>query len=46
MIGPFFNDEYSDVYFALYALEAEHLPHRQQVQMAEAMRQDFLRLPG
>lgn len=46
VIGPFFNDEYSDVYFALYALEAEHLPHRQQVQMAEAMRQDFLRLPG
>ena len=35
VIGPFFNDEYSDVYFALYALEAEHLPHRQQVQMAE-----------
>ncbi|MBJ2254208.1 efflux RND transporter permease subunit [Pseudomonas sp. MF6784] len=46
VIGPFFNDEYSDVYFALYALEAEHLPHRQQVQMAEAMRQDLLRLPG
>ncbi|MBN0977275.1 efflux RND transporter permease subunit [Pseudomonas hygromyciniae] len=46
VIGPFFNDEYSDVYFALYALEAEHLPHRQQVQMAEAIRQDFLRLPG
>lgn len=46
VLGPFFNDEYSDVYFALYALEAEHLPHRQLVQMAEDMRQDLLRLPG
>lgn len=46
VIGPFFNDEYSDVYFALYALEAEHLPHRQQVQMAEALRQEFLDLAG
>lgn len=46
VIGPFFNDEYSDVYFALYALEAEHLPHRQQVQMAEDLRQGFLNLPG
>ncbi len=45
-IGPFFNDEYSDVYFALYALEAEHMPHRQQVLMAEDLRQRFLRLPG
>ena len=46
VIGPFFNDEYSDVYFALYALEAEHLPHRQQVQMAEELRQGLLNLPG
>lgn len=46
VIGPFFNDEYSDVYFALYALEAEHLPHRQQVQMAEQLRQGLLNLPG
>ena len=44
--GPFFNDEYSDVYFALYALEAEQLPHRQLVNMAEDLRQGFLRLPG
>ncbi|MDH4557843.1 efflux RND transporter permease subunit [Pseudomonas sp. BN417] len=46
VIGPFFNDEYSDVYFALYALEAEQLPHRQLVQMAEDMRQSLLGLPG
>ncbi|NWE29034.1 efflux RND transporter permease subunit [Pseudomonas gingeri] len=46
VIGPFFNDEYSDVYFALYALEAQDLPHRQQVQMAENLRQGLLNLPG
>ncbi|OWJ92512.1 MFS transporter [Pseudomonas sp. A46] len=46
VVGPFFNDEYSDVYFALYALEAEQLPHRQLVRMAEDLRQDLLRLPG
>lgn len=46
VIGPFFNDEYSDVYFALYALEAGQMPHRQLVQMAEDLRQGMLRLPG
>ena len=46
VLGPYFNDEYSDVYFALYALEAGPLPHRQQVRMAEDLRQDLLRLPG
>lgn len=46
VLGPFFNDEYSDVYFALYALEAGQLPHRQLVQMAEDLRQGMLRLPG
>jgi multidrug efflux pump subunit AcrB len=44
--GPFFNDEYSDVYFALYALEAGHLPHRQQVLLAEDLRQRLLKVPG
>ncbi|TWC38517.1 multidrug efflux pump subunit AcrB [Pseudomonas sp. SJZ079] len=46
VLGPFFNDEYSDVYFALYALQAEQLPHRQLVLQAEELRQRFLRLPG
>lgn len=46
VVGPFFNDEYSDVYFALYALEAQELPHRQLVQMAEDLRQGLLNLPG
>jgi len=44
--GPFFNDEYSDVYFALYALEAGEMPHRQQVLLAERLRQRLLRVPG
>jgi multidrug efflux pump subunit AcrB len=44
--GPFFNDEYSDVYFALYALEAGQMPHRQQVLFAERLRQRLLRVPG
>ncbi|WP_416769817.1 efflux RND transporter permease subunit [Pseudomonas sp. RHF3.3-3] len=46
VVGPLFNDEYSDVYFALYALEARDLPHRQQVRMAEDLRQALLDLPG
>ena len=46
VLGPFFNDEYSDVYFALYSLEAGALPHRQQVLLAEDLRQRFLHLPG
>ncbi len=46
VVGPFFNDEYSDVYFALYALEGGQMPHRQLVQMAEDLRQGLLRLPG
>ena len=44
--GPFFNDEYSDVYFALYALDAGQMPHRQQVLLAERLRQRLLRVPG
>jgi multidrug efflux pump subunit AcrB len=46
VVGPFFNDEYNDVYFALYALEAGQLPHRQLVQLAEQIRQDYLNRPG
>ncbi len=44
--GPFFNDEYSDVYFALFALQARAMPHRELVGEAEAMRARLLRLPG
>lgn len=40
------RNEYSDVYFALYALKAEHLPHRQLTLLADELRQKFLGLPG
>ena len=46
VIGPLFNDEFSDVYFALYALQARDMPHRQLVLQAEDLRQRLLRVPG
>jgi multidrug efflux pump subunit AcrB len=46
VLGPFVNDEYSDVSFALYALKAEGLPMRALVRRAEAIRQDLLHVPG
>lgn len=46
VIGPLVNDEFSDVYFAMYALEAKGLPHRQLVLEAEALRQRFSRIGG
>lgn len=46
VIGPVVNDEYSDVYFTMYALQAKGLPQRQLVLEAEAIRQRFSRIPG
>ena len=46
VLGPLFNDEFSDVYFALYALQAKGLPHRELVLRAEDLRQRLLRVPG
>ncbi len=46
VIGPIMNDEFSDVYFALYALKAKGLPHRQLVLEAETIRQRLLRVQG
>ncbi|MDH3032473.1 efflux RND transporter permease subunit [Methylobacterium fujisawaense] len=46
VLGPLFNDEFSDVYFSLYALQARDLPHRQLVLRAEDLRQRLLRVPG
>ncbi|MCJ2048751.1 efflux RND transporter permease subunit [Methylobacterium sp. J-070] len=46
VMGPLFNDEFSDVYFALYALQARGLPHRHLVLRAEDLRQRLLRVPG
>ncbi|TXN21819.1 efflux RND transporter permease subunit [Methylobacterium sp. WL9] len=44
--GPFVNDEFSDVYFSLYALQARDMPHRHLVAQAEDLRQRLLRVPG
>ncbi len=46
VLGPFVNDEYSDVSFALYALKARGMPMRELVRQAEVIRQDLLHLPG
>lgn len=44
--GPFFDDEFSDVYFSLYALQAKGLPNRDLVKQAEDLRQQLLHVPG
>jgi multidrug efflux pump subunit AcrB len=44
--GPFINDEYSDVSFALYALKAHGVPQRLLVRQAEDLRQRILHVPG
>src|SRR5438270_2887393 len=44
--GPFVNDEYSDVSFALYALRAKGMPMRELARQAETIRQDLLHVPG
>jgi multidrug efflux pump len=46
VIGPFVNDEYSDVYFALYALKARDFPERSLVNVAESVRSNLLEVPG
>jgi multidrug efflux pump subunit AcrB len=46
VLGPFVNDEYGDVDFALYALKAKGEPHRQLVRQAETLRQRLLHVPG
>jgi multidrug efflux pump subunit AcrB len=46
VLGPLFNDEFSDIYFALYAVQAKGLPHRELVLRAEDLRQRLLRVPG
>ena len=46
VIGPFVNDEYSDVTFALYALKAKGEPQRALARDAEKLRQRVLHVPG
>ena len=44
--GPFVNDEYSDVSFALYALQTKGMPMRELARQAELIRQELLHVPG
>jgi multidrug efflux pump subunit AcrB len=44
--GPFVNDEYGDVTFALYALKAKGEPQRALARQAETLRQRLLHVPG
>jgi multidrug efflux pump subunit AcrB len=46
VLGPFVNDEYSDVSFALFALKARGMPMRELARQAEVIRQDLLHVPG
>jgi multidrug efflux pump subunit AcrB len=46
VLGPFINDEYSDVSFGLYALKAKGMPMHDLVRQAELVRQDLLHVPG
>src|SRR5256886_292783 len=46
VLGPFVNDEYSDVSFALYALKPNAMPMRELASHAETIRQDLLHVPG
>jgi multidrug efflux pump subunit AcrB len=46
VLGPFINDEYSDVSFALYSFEAPGLPPRLLSRQAEALRERLLHVPG
>jgi multidrug efflux pump subunit AcrB len=46
VLGPFVNDEFSDVSFALYVLKAKGMPMRELTRQAEVIRQDLLHVPG
>ncbi|MGC1711675.1 MAG: efflux RND transporter permease subunit [Methyloceanibacter sp.] len=46
VLGPFVNDEYSDVTFAVYAVKAKGMPPRALTREAEALRQRLLHVPG
>lgn len=45
-IGPFINDEYADVTFALYTVQGDRLPPRQLTRETEALRQRLLHVAG
>jgi len=45
VIGPFFNDEFGDVYGVIYALEAEGFSYAELKTFADDVRQQLLRVP-
>ena len=44
--GPFFNDEFTDVYTVLYAVSAPDLSMAELLQVTENLKRDFQRVPG
>ena len=46
VLGPFVNDEYSDIAFAVYAVKGEGLAPRELTREAETLRQRLLHVPG
>jgi multidrug efflux pump subunit AcrB len=46
VLPPVLNDEYKDVVFAVYSLEAQGLPPRLLTREAETLRQDLLHIDG
>src|SRR5882757_9364948 len=46
VLPPVLNDEYKDVVFAVYSLEAPGLPPRLLTRQAETLRQDLLHVSG
>ena len=46
VIGPFFNDEFGDVYGSIYALSADGFTEEELRKFAERTRSDMLRVPG
>src|SRR5229473_8573366 len=46
VLPPILNDEYTDVIFAVYSLEARGLPLRLLTREAETLRDDLLHVPG
>ncbi len=46
VVGPIVNDEYSDIDFAVYALEGPGLPERVLTRQAESLRERLLHVPG
>ncbi|MFP8833619.1 efflux RND transporter permease subunit [Hydrogenophaga sp. XSHU_21] len=45
VVGPFFNDEFGDVYGVIYALQGEGFTDAERKDVAEDVRQQLLRVP-